>query len=55
MKFLNLKEILMSNLIIIKEMILTLCYELPLKVFHFLKISVNIMQFHRVVACLFCV
>jgi len=52
--FLKLKEILISNTIIIKEMILTLCYELALKAFHFF-ISVDVMQFHTAVSHLLCV
>jgi hypothetical protein len=39
MKFLKLKEILISDMIIIKEMILGLCYELPLKAFQLFAVS----------------
>jgi len=37
--FPKLKEILISNMNIIKEMILTLCYKLALKAFHFFYFS----------------
>jgi len=49
MKVYNFKKILVSNMVISKEMSLTQGYELPLTVCQLLE-SVNVMEFHTVEA-----